>query len=108
MPPPTSSLKPSTLKGAKEPNGSAPAPAKKSTPAPAAADVNGHTDDSEKKTLGKPDQVKYNAEQEEINKEIAGVKAKLVSLDHTHTRMKTDVAGCYSISDLPHTSSDFQ
>lgn len=31
-------------------------------------------------SLSKPDQTKYNAEQEDLNKEIAAVKAKLVSI----------------------------
>ncbi|KAK4684157.1 hypothetical protein P7C73_g6042, partial [Tremellales sp. Uapishka_1] len=60
MPPPTSSLKPA---GGKT-NGNA----AHAAPAPAA--------DAEKRT-GKPDQAKYNAEQDELNKEIAGVKSKL-------------------------------
>jgi len=77
MPPPSSSLKPPVGKGA---NGTAVAPPKKTAPVPAVASANGTTDDGEKKAFGKPDPTKYNAEQEEHNKEIAGVKAKLVSL----------------------------
>jgi len=70
---------------AKQTNGASSGPAKKSAPAPtataaAAAAVNGHAEDGEKKGIGKPDQSKFNAEQEEWNKEIAAVKAKLVSL----------------------------
>lgn len=77
MPPFTSSLKPSTLKAA---NGTSSAPVKHTAPAAAAttATTNGGTDDGEKKAFGKPDQAKYNAEQEDYNKEIAGVKAKVV------------------------------
>jgi hypothetical protein len=45
---------------------------------------------------GKPDQNKYNAEQEEYNKEIAGVKAKLVSCG---TRCASYPAHLYWLSD---------
>jgi hypothetical protein len=73
MPPPTSSQKPNKAV-AKD------APAK--APAAAAA-INGATNGAkevdEKRGLTKPDQAKYNAEQDEINKEIAAVKAKMVS-----------------------------
>jgi hypothetical protein len=75
MPPPTTSQKP-TKAAAKD------APTK----APAAA-TNGATNGTkdatasdEKRGLTKPDQAKYNAEQDEINKEIAAVKAKMVSI----------------------------
>ncbi|WVQ79393.1 hypothetical protein IAT38_001490 [Cryptococcus sp. DSM 104549] len=65
MPPPTSSLKPSAAKS----NGAAAAPAESKKV------------DGDKKSasshLAKPDQAKYNAEQDELNKEIAAVKAKL-------------------------------
>lgn len=70
MPPPTSSQKPNKA-AAKE----------ASVKAPAAA-TNGAKEvaTSESKSgLTKPDQAKYNAEQDEINKEIAAVKAKMVS-----------------------------
>ena len=62
MPPPTSTLKPK-----KETNGAVP---------PAPTPTSGASAD---KSLSKPDQAKYNAEQDAINKDIAGVKAKLVS-----------------------------
>ena len=71
MPPPTSSQKP--IKAAAKD-----APAK----APASATngaTNGAKEVDEKRGLTKPDQAKYNAEQDEINKEIAAVKAKMVS-----------------------------
>jgi len=71
MPPPTSSQKPNKAV-AKD------APSK----APAAATngvTNGAKEVDEKRGLTKPDQAKYNAEQDEINKEIAAVKAKMVS-----------------------------
>jgi hypothetical protein len=76
MPPPTTSQKPNKA-AAKD------APIK----APAAA-TNGATNGAkevstasdEKRGLTKPDQAKYNAEQDEINKEIAAVKAKMVSI----------------------------
>jgi hypothetical protein len=76
MPPPTSSQKPNKAI-AKD------APAK----APAAATngaANGAKEVDEKRGLTKPDQAKYNAEQDEINKEIAAVKAKMVS---TYTKV---------------------
>lgn len=67
MPPPTASQKPA--KGTVPPtNGKAAVP---SASKAAAAD-----DDH---VGGKPDQAKYNAEQDALNKEIAGVKTKLVS-----------------------------
>jgi hypothetical protein len=71
MPPPTSSLKPAAgASGKKSPvNGS------KGDATPV---------DAEKKVAGaagssKPDQSKYNAEQDGYNKEIAEIKTKLVS-----------------------------
>jgi len=71
MPPPTSSQKPNKAAAKDAP-----------TKAPAAA-TNGAkeaaTASDEKRGLTKPDQAKYNAEQDEINKEIAAVKAKMVS-----------------------------
>jgi hypothetical protein len=60
MPPPTSSQKPN-----------------KAVVKDAA--TNGAKEVDEKRGLTKPDQAKYNAEQDEINKEIAAVKAKMVS-----------------------------
>lgn len=63
MPPPTASQKPTAAKG-NGTNGAAPKAA-------AAATADEHT--------GKPDQAKYNADQDALNKEIAAVKAKLVS-----------------------------
>ncbi|WWD20132.1 hypothetical protein CI109_104608 [Kwoniella shandongensis] len=66
MPPPTSSLKPSALKS----NGSAPAPA-------AGAASEKKSNGSTASHFTKPDQAKYNAEQEDINKEIAALKVKL-------------------------------
>lgn len=70
MPPPTASQKPNKA-GVKD------APVK----APAAT-TNGAkevaTGSEEKRGLTKPDQAKYNAEQDEINKEITAVKAKMV------------------------------
>lgn len=64
MPPPTSSLKPTAAK-------------------PASDTGNGAKATGDKKSggqLAKPDQSKYNAEQDEINKEIAAVKEKIVSV----------------------------
>jgi len=61
MPPPTSSLKPTAAK--KESNGSAAAASTGDKSAP----------------ISKPDQAKYNAEQDALNKEIAAVKTKVVS-----------------------------
>lgn len=64
MPPPTSSLKPTAAK-------------------PASDAGNGAKATGDKKSggqLAKPDQSKYNAEQDEINKEIAVVKEKIVSV----------------------------
>jgi hypothetical protein len=71
MPPPTSSQKPNKAIAKDAP-----------TKAPAAATngaANGAKEVDEKRGLTKPDQAKYNAEQDEINKEIAAVKAKMVS-----------------------------
>jgi hypothetical protein len=65
MPPPTSSLKPNAAAAKKE-NG-----ASNGTSKEAAGE--------DKKFVGKPDQAKYNAEQDALNKEIAAVKSKLVS-----------------------------
>lgn len=67
MPPPTASQKPA---GKTATNGNAAA-----APAQAAKGAADHDEHS-----GKPDQAKYNAEQDAVNKEIAAVKAKLVSL----------------------------
>jgi hypothetical protein len=72
MPPPTSSQKPNKAIAKDAP-----------TKAPAAATngaANGAKEVDEKRGLTKPDQAKYNAEQDEINKEIAAVKAKMVSI----------------------------
>jgi hypothetical protein len=72
MPPPTSSQKPNKAAAKDAP-----------TKAPAAATngaTNGAKEVDEKRGLTKPDQAKYNAEQDEINKEIAAVKAKMVSI----------------------------
>lgn len=67
MPPPTSSLKPNAPAApAKGANGSSNGAAKD-----AAGD--------DKKFVGRPDQAKYNADQDAVNKEIAAVKSKLVS-----------------------------
>lgn len=63
MPPPTSSLKPTAAKSA--------------TDAGSGAKATG--DKKSSGQLAKPDQSKYNAEQDEINKEIAAVKEKIVS-----------------------------
>jgi hypothetical protein len=72
MPPPTATQKPNKA-AAKDASAKAPAAA-----------INGAKDvasgSDEKRGLTKPDQAKYNAEQDEINKEIAAVKAKKVSL----------------------------
>ncbi|WWC93000.1 uncharacterized protein L201_007964 [Kwoniella dendrophila CBS 6074] len=65
MPPPTSSLKPSAAKA----NGSAPAPSKSAG--------GNNVSKSTGSQLSKPDQSKYNAEQEDLNKQIAEVKSKL-------------------------------
>ncbi|WVW86720.1 hypothetical protein I302_108774 [Kwoniella bestiolae CBS 10118] len=66
MPPPTSSLKPSAAKT----NGS-------TAPAAGEAKPAGGNGKSTAGQLAKPDQSKYNAEQEELNKQIAEVKVKL-------------------------------
>lgn len=69
MPPPTSSLKPNAK------------PVKTNGASDAAAGAG-----EEKKSTGgwtKPDQAKYNADQDAVNKEIAAVKQKLVSLQGT-------------------------
>lgn len=71
MPPPTSTQKPNKA-AAKETPAKAPAAASNG-----AKDV--ATGSEEKRGSTKPDQAKYNAEQDEINKEIAAVKAKMVS-----------------------------
>jgi len=63
MPPPTASQKPSAAKA----NGSNSNGATKAAAA--------HSEEH----VGKPDQQKYNEEQDALNKEIAAVKAKLVS-----------------------------
>ena len=73
MPPPTSSQKPSAPAAAVAPKAKTNGTAAKAPAAPAA------TGEGEKR-LAKPDQAKYNAEQDELNKEIAAVKTKLVSL----------------------------
>jgi hypothetical protein len=72
MPPPTATQKP-TKAAAKD--GSVKAPTA------SANGANGAAAGSDEKKTGftKPDQAKYNAEQDEINKEIAAVKTKMVS-----------------------------
>lgn len=66
MPPPTSSLKPTSAKSV--------------TDAGSGAKATG--DKKSSGQMAKPDQSKYNAEQDEINKEIAAVKEKIVSVPH--------------------------
>lgn len=73
MPPPTASLKPSKANGKDASASKAAVAPPASTPAAAA------TGSDEKRSLTKPDQAQYNAEQDEINKEIASIKSKLVS-----------------------------
>lgn len=75
MPPPTSSQKPNKAAAKDAPASKAPA---------AAAASNGTstaTGSAEKHSaLTKPDQAKYNAEQDQINKEISELKVKQVGL----------------------------
>ena len=77
MPPPPSSTRPNIpKKGAAE---KAAEGKTNGTNGTTATPVNGTSGvDGEKKMLGKPDQQKYNAEQDALNKEIAEVKTKLV------------------------------
>jgi hypothetical protein len=70
MPPPTSSLKPGPAKS----NGAKTAAASVPTADSGAAGA------EERKTVGKPDKTTYDAEQDAVNKEIAEVKTKLVSV----------------------------
>ncbi|WWC65683.1 uncharacterized protein I303_108304 [Kwoniella dejecticola CBS 10117] len=70
MPPPTSSLKPSSASA--KTNGSAPTTAGNGT-----AKSTGSGAGASAGQLAKPDQSKYNAEQEDLNKQIAEVKTKL-------------------------------
>ena len=74
MPPPTASLKPSKSNGKDATASKAAVAPPAPTPAAGAA-----TGSDEKRSLTKPDQAQYNAEQDEINKEIASIKSKLVS-----------------------------
>lgn len=71
MPPPTATQKPN--KAATKESATKP-------PAASANGVNGAAAGSDEKKTGftKPDQAKYNAEQDEINKEIAALKTKMV------------------------------
>lgn len=66
MPPPTSSLKPTSAKSVTDVGSGAKATGDKKSSG----------------QMAKPDQFKYNAEQDEINKEIAAVKEKIVSVPH--------------------------
>jgi hypothetical protein len=76
MPPPTSSLKPGP--GAAKANG-------KKSPVPVSANgaaaKEAPLDGEEKKLSGKPDQARYNSEQEAYSKDIAAVKTKLVRMN---------------------------
>jgi hypothetical protein len=75
MPPPTSSQKPNKAAAKDAPASKAPAAAAASNGTSAA------TGSAEKhSTLTKPDQAKYNAEQDQINKEISELKVKQVGL----------------------------
>lgn len=67
MPPPTASQKPTVATKGNGANGGA----SKAAASPATPHGDEHS--------GKPDQAKYNAEQDAINKEIQAIKAKLVS-----------------------------
>lgn len=67
MPPPTSSLKPN-------------AKADKTGSAKSAVEASGEDKKSGSSQFTKPDQAKYNSEQDAINAEITQVKSKLVSL----------------------------
>jgi hypothetical protein len=74
MPPPTASLKPSKVNGKDAAAAKAPAAAAASN-----GDASAAAGSDEKRTLTKPDQAAYNAEQDQINKEIAELKSKQVS-----------------------------
>lgn len=71
MPPPTASQKPTKVAG----KDAAPS---KSTAAPSTSAASASGAGDEKRALTKPDQAKYNAEQDELNKQIADIKSKLV------------------------------
>ena len=71
MPPPTATQKPTKASGKDA------APAKPAT-APSTSAASASAAGDEKRALTKPDQAKYNAEQDEINKQIADVKSKVV------------------------------
>ena len=80
MPPPNSAMKTGAKvvppKKAKETNGNGTA---STSTVPAAETTNGSPEHDDKKSgAGKPDQAKYNADQEAVSKEIAEVKTKLV------------------------------
>jgi hypothetical protein len=75
-PPPTATQKPNKA-AAKEAPVKAPAVATNGAKEVAAGS-------DEKRGLTKPDQAKYNAEQDQINKEIADLKAKMVSAFIAH------------------------
>jgi hypothetical protein len=103
MPPPTSSQKPAKAVGKDA-----------AVKTPAAA-TNGAKETSagseEKHSLTKPDQAKYNAEQDEINKEIAAVKVKMVSskcqwfIWLSLWSLEAEWLGCCQISNSAHSSS---
>lgn len=81
MPPPTASQKPNKAAAKESAASKAPAPAAASNGTSAA------TGSAEKhSTLTKPDQAKYNAEQDQINKEISELKVKQVSSTHPQGR----------------------
>lgn len=87
MPPPTASLKPSS-------NGTKPTDSSAKIEA-AAAPSNGSSsvDKSGQPRLTKPDQAAYNAQMDELNKEIEGVKAELVSVWRGEMTMGRDIEG---------------
>ena len=74
MPPPTATQKP---------NKAATKESASKAPAASANGANSAAAGSDEKKTGftKPDQAKYNAEQDEINKEIAALKTKMVRDD---------------------------
>jgi hypothetical protein len=82
MPPPTASLKPAPKQAGN----------KDKTPSTTLNAPAAQVDKADK--LAKPDQVVYNKEQDEINKEIEGVKAKLVS---ARRRAQTMMSGGHEI-----------
>lgn len=80
MPPPTASQKPGPKANGGTAAGSTAAKAQAATAAPASTPSAGAASGGATGSGGKPDKAAYDAEQDSLNKQIADVKTKLVSL----------------------------